>query len=80
MADFPPPQSVPGSPAVPVSAGLLAYALFAIAAVLEIAGRGFAMGQAPDAVKAVATDHLEETAATGGGIARAIAEAFGGRV
>jgi len=42
MADFPPPQSVPGSPAVPVSAGLLAYALFAIAAVLEIAGRGLA--------------------------------------
>ncbi len=42
MADFPPPQSVPGSPAAPVSAGLLAYALFAIAAVLEIAGRGLA--------------------------------------
>jgi len=47
---------------------------------LEIAGRSFAMGQAPDAVKAVATDHLEETAVTGGGIARAIAEAFGGRI
>ena len=31
MADFPPPQSAPaGSPAAPVSAGLLAYALFAI--------------------------------------------------
>jgi uncharacterized membrane protein len=42
MADFPPPQSIPGSPAAPVSAGLLAYALFAIAAVLEIAGRGLA--------------------------------------
>jgi uncharacterized membrane protein len=42
MADFPPPQSIPGSPAAPVSAGLLAYALFAIAAVVEIAGRGLA--------------------------------------
>jgi uncharacterized membrane protein len=42
MADFPPPQSVTGSPAAPVSAGLLAYALFAIAAVVEIAGRGLA--------------------------------------
>jgi uncharacterized membrane protein len=42
MADFPPPQSDSGTPAVPVSAGLLAYALFAIAAVLEIAGRGLA--------------------------------------
>jgi len=42
MADFPPPQSDSGSPAAPVSAGLLAYALFAIAAVLEIAGRGLA--------------------------------------
>jgi len=45
---------------------------------LEIAGRSFAMGQAPDTVKAVATDHLEETAVTGGGIARAIKEVFGG--
>jgi Cof subfamily protein (haloacid dehalogenase superfamily) len=44
-----------------------------------VAGRAFAMGQAPDAVKDVATDVLTETAATGGGIARAIAEAFGGR-
>jgi uncharacterized membrane protein len=42
MADFPPPQTVPGTPAAPVSAGLLAYALLAIAAVLEIAGRGLA--------------------------------------
>ena len=40
MADFPPPQSVPGNPTVPVTAGLLAYALMAIAAVVEIAGRG----------------------------------------
>jgi len=42
MADFPPPQSNSESPAAPVSAGTLAYALFAIAAVLEIAGRGLA--------------------------------------
>ena len=41
MADFPPPQSASASPTAPVSAGLLAYALFAIGAVLEIAGRGF---------------------------------------
>jgi hypothetical protein len=47
---------------------------------LQIAGRAFAMGQAPDAVKAVATDHLEETAITGGGIARAIEQVFGRRV
>ena len=40
MADFPPPQSVPGNPTAPVTAGLLAYALMAIAAVVEIAGRG----------------------------------------
>ena len=37
MADFPPPQSVPGNPTAPVTAGLLAYALMAIAAVVEIA-------------------------------------------
>jgi HAD superfamily hydrolase (TIGR01484 family) len=43
----------------------------------EVAGRSFAMGQAPDGVKAKATDVLEETAAQGGGVARAIAEAFG---
>jgi uncharacterized membrane protein len=42
MADFPPPQSFPGNPAAPVTAGLLAYALMAIAAVVEIAGRGLA--------------------------------------
>ena len=42
MADFPPPQSVPGYPTAPVTAGLLAYALMAIAAVVEIAGRGLA--------------------------------------
>jgi Cof subfamily protein (haloacid dehalogenase superfamily) len=46
---------------------------------LSVAGRAFAMGQAPEAVKDAATDVLEETVLTGGGIARAIAEAFGGR-
>jgi Cof subfamily protein (haloacid dehalogenase superfamily) len=45
---------------------------------LAVAGRAFAMGQAPEAVKDVATDVLKETVLTGGGIARAIAEAFGG--
>jgi hypothetical protein len=34
MADFPPPQSASASPTAPVSAGLLAYALFAIGAYL----------------------------------------------
>jgi hydroxymethylpyrimidine pyrophosphatase-like HAD family hydrolase len=43
----------------------------------EVAGRSFAMGQAPDDVKAKATDVLDETAADGGGVARAVAEAFG---
>lgn len=43
----------------------------------EVAGRSFAMGQAPDALKAAATDHLEETADEGGGIARAVQLAFG---
>jgi uncharacterized membrane protein len=41
MADFPAPPAAPAA-TVPVSAGLLAYALFAIAAVLEILGRGLA--------------------------------------
>jgi HAD superfamily hydrolase (TIGR01484 family) len=44
---------------------------------LEIAGRAYAMGHAPDEVKAVATDLLPETSESGGGIARAVAEAFG---
>lgn len=44
---------------------------------LEIAGRSFAMGQAPAAVKSVATDVLEETALEGGGVARAIKIALG---
>jgi hydroxymethylpyrimidine pyrophosphatase-like HAD family hydrolase len=43
----------------------------------EAAGRSFAMGQAPDEVKSRATDVLAETVAEGGGVARAIAEAFG---
>jgi hydroxymethylpyrimidine pyrophosphatase-like HAD family hydrolase len=38
---------------------------------LERAGRSFAMGQAPDEVKAAATDVLEADAFTGGGIAEA---------
>lgn len=37
----------------------------------KVAGRSFAMGQAPDAVKAAATDVLEATSTTGGGIAEA---------
>ena len=37
----------------------------------RVAGRSFAMGQAPDAVKAAATDHLEATSSSGGGIAEA---------
>jgi HAD superfamily hydrolase (TIGR01484 family) len=43
----------------------------------DVAGRSFAMGQAPDEVKSRATDVLTENAETGGGVARAIAEAFG---
>jgi len=38
---------------------------------LRAAGRGFAMGQAPDEVKAAATDVLEADAYSGGGIAEA---------
>lgn len=47
---------------------------------LLAAGRSFAMGQAPDAVKDAATDHLSENAMEGGGIARAIELAFGTKV
>jgi len=36
------------------------------------AGRSFAMGQAPDDVKAAATDRMRATSATGGGVAEAI--------
>ena len=46
---------------------------------LEVAGRSFAMGHAPDAVKSKATDKLEETPIDGGGVARAIELAFGVR-
>ena len=45
-----------------------------------VAGRSYAMGQAPDNVKRAATSVLEETSEHGGGIARAIEEAFGLRV
>jgi Cof subfamily protein (haloacid dehalogenase superfamily) len=44
------------------------------------AGRSFAMGQAPDEVKAAATDVLTATIAGGGGIAEAIERAFGTKV
>jgi hydroxymethylpyrimidine pyrophosphatase-like HAD family hydrolase len=43
----------------------------------EVAGRSFCMGQAPDEVKGKATDVLGETVETGGGVARAVEEAFG---
>jgi hydroxymethylpyrimidine pyrophosphatase-like HAD family hydrolase len=43
----------------------------------EVAGRSFAMGQAPDEVKSRATDVLDETAETGGGVARVVLEIFG---
>jgi hydroxymethylpyrimidine pyrophosphatase-like HAD family hydrolase len=46
-------------------------------AMFELAGRSFAMGQAPPDVKARATDVLPETIENGGGVARAIEEAFG---
>ncbi|MEP7328917.1 MAG: hypothetical protein ABI777_06880 [Betaproteobacteria bacterium] len=40
MADYPAPQSVPGGSTAPITAGVLAYALFAIAAVISIASSG----------------------------------------
>lgn len=46
-------------------------------AMLEAAGRSFAMGQAPAEVKAAATDALDRTIETGGAIAEAIEKAFG---
>lgn len=46
----------------------------------SVSGRAYAMGQAPDAVKQVATDILEETSEGGGGIARAARECFGIRI
>ena len=46
---------------------------------LEIAGRSFAMGHAPQVVKDAASDELEHTSLAGGGVAHAIALAFGVR-
>ena len=59
MADYPAPQSAPGTATAPVSAGVLAYALFAIAAVLEIAKTGFlAPAAVPDDHRHHRGDHL----------------------
>jgi hydroxymethylpyrimidine pyrophosphatase-like HAD family hydrolase len=41
-----------------------------------VAGRSYAMGQAPDEVKRAASVVLEETSERGGGIARVVEEAF----
>ncbi|KYF67778.1 HAD family hydrolase [Sorangium cellulosum] len=43
----------------------------------EVAGRSFAMGQAPENVKQAATDRLDADGLLGGGIAEAIRRAFG---
>jgi hydroxymethylpyrimidine pyrophosphatase-like HAD family hydrolase len=43
----------------------------------QVAGRSFAMGQAPAAVKAYATDQLEADGFLGGGIAEAVRRAWG---
>lgn len=43
----------------------------------EVAGRSFAMGGAPDPVRAKATDALDRPAGAGGGIAEAIRRAWG---
>lgn len=43
----------------------------------EVTGRSFAMGQAPEEVKARATDALPNTVEQGGGVAVAIERAFG---
>jgi hydroxymethylpyrimidine pyrophosphatase-like HAD family hydrolase len=43
----------------------------------EVAGRSFAMGQAPEDVKRAATDRLKADGMRGGGIAEAIRRAFG---
>ena len=40
MADFPAPQSAVGGSAVPVTAGVLAYALFAVSAIVALASTG----------------------------------------
>ena len=41
-----------------------------------VAGRSYAMGHAPDEVKRAASTVLAETSERGGGIARAIEDAF----
>jgi Cof subfamily protein (haloacid dehalogenase superfamily) len=43
----------------------------------EVAGRSFAMGSSPDHVRDKATDSLDSVTGTGGGIAEAIARAWG---
>lgn len=43
----------------------------------EVAGRSFAMAQAPEEVKAKATDLLEASVEGGGGVAEAVEKAFG---
>ena len=43
----------------------------------EVAGRSFVMAQAPDAVKERATDRLDADTSSGGGVAEAVAKAFG---
>jgi Cof subfamily protein (haloacid dehalogenase superfamily) len=45
----------------------------------EVAGRSYAMGQAPNEVKDRATDVLDETGEEGGGVARVLEQAFGVR-
>ncbi len=47
------------------------------APMLAIAGRSFAMAQAPDDVKRLATDVLVESSENGGGIARVVRDVFG---
>ncbi len=44
---------------------------------LKVAGRSFAMGHAPASVKSEASDHLEHTSISGGGVAHAVDVAFG---
>ena len=43
----------------------------------EVAGRSFVMGNAPESVRAKATDALEAASGTGGGIAEAVHRAWG---
>ena len=47
---------------------------------MSMAGRSFAMGQAPAEVKAAATDVLDRSIDTGGAIAEAIDRAFGTKI